>query len=225
VQELIVPGRFNGPPTSGNGGYTAGLVAGLLPPGPITVTLRRPPPLDSPMTITRPDAETAECHHAGDLVAVGQSASIEVDDPQLGLDELRTMLAEAAPYAGFTDHPFPTCFVCGPERAEGDGLRIFPGACPGGRTIATWRVPADVNPTIVWAALDCPGGWAIIGPGRPYVLGRVTVSVAGLPEPGDECLIAGESIGAEGRKGHVRSALYSPTGVLLAHAQATWISL
>ncbi|MEV4624044.1 hypothetical protein AB0J74_35700, partial [Asanoa sp. NPDC049573] len=32
-----------------------------------------------------------------------------------------------------TDHPFPTCYVCGPERA--DGLRIFPG--PVGDVVAT----------------------------------------------------------------------------------------
>ena len=42
---MIVPGRFNGPPDSGNGGYTCGLVAGLL--GEVAeVTLRLPPPLD-----------------------------------------------------------------------------------------------------------------------------------------------------------------------------------
>ena len=43
-------------------------------------------------------------------------------------------VAASATYPGFSAHPFPTCFVCGPERAEGDGLRLFPGRLPDGRT-------------------------------------------------------------------------------------------
>ena len=42
-------------------------------------------------------------------------------------------------YAGADDHPFPGCFVCGPDRAEGDGLRLFPGGLGPGRTACTWR--------------------------------------------------------------------------------------
>ena len=58
MSELIVPSRFCGPPTSGNGGWTAGALAALLTPHAdgewptIEVTLRQPPPLDQPMPVT-----------------------------------------------------------------------------------------------------------------------------------------------------------------------------
>src|ERR1700738_4467743 len=53
-----------------------------------------------------------------------------------------------------------------------DGLRSFPGPIADNTTAAPWTVPDDVSPAVIWAALDCPGGWAVIGAGRPAVLGR-----------------------------------------------------
>jgi len=41
TETLTVARRFCGPPTSGNGGYVSGLVAGLIG-GPATVTLKAP---------------------------------------------------------------------------------------------------------------------------------------------------------------------------------------
>src|SRR5699024_12059589 len=42
-----IPARYNGPDTSGNGGWVSGLVAGQLNSGgPATVMLKLPPPLD-----------------------------------------------------------------------------------------------------------------------------------------------------------------------------------
>ncbi|MBB5871808.1 hypothetical protein F4553_005187 [Allocatelliglobosispora scoriae] len=219
-RKLIVTGRFNGPPTSGNGGYTAGLLAGELPSGPATVTLRLPPPLDTPMVVVQAEPGKVEMRDGDAVVATGKAATEPLDAAPAFADP-----AAAGPYAGFTDHPFPTCYVCGPDRAAGDGLRIFPGRIPDGRTAASWHVPGDVNATTIWAALDCPGGWALIAPGRPYVLGRISVAINVLPRPGEECVIIGETVGTQGRKGFVRSALYTPTGVLLAHSNATWISV
>lgn len=215
---MIVEARFNGPPGSGNGGYSAGLL-GTVIDGPATVTLRKPPPLDVPYDV-RPDPSAegglaAYCD--GELImsaapAAGRPVGPAWADP-----------ATAGEYRGFTDHPFPTCYVCGPERT--DGLGIFPGALPDGRTAALWRVPDDVTPVTVWAALDCPGGWAIIAPGRPYVLGRITVAVDGVPSPGDECVVVGECTAVEGRKGFVRSGLYAPDGRPVAAAEAVWIAV
>lgn len=220
MSELIVAGRFNGPPTSGNGGYTAGLLAAELPPGPVTVTLRFPPPLDTRMAVVHPDQNTAELHDGKTVIATARVETEVLDSAPALADP-----TGADPYAGFAEHPFPTCYVCGPERAVGDGLRIFPGRLPDGRTVAPWLVPGDVNATTVWSALDCPGGWALIVPGRPYVLGRITVSIGALPTPGEECLVMGDTTGTQRRKGFARSALYTPTGVLLAHSVATWISV
>lgn len=137
--------------------------------------------------------------------------------------DLPAARAASAAYPGLVDHPFPGCYVCGPNRA--DGLRIFPGRLPDGRTAAPFRVPASVTTATVWAALDCPGGWAVIAPGRPYVLGRIAAVVAALPEPGDECVVTGVMVGGEGRKALVHTSLYAPDGALLAWARATWIAV
>src|SRR5262249_21151245 len=128
-------------------------------------------------------------------------------------------------YLGFHGHPFPTCFVCGPQRAVGDGLRLFPGRLPDGRTATPWTVPDDVSREIVWASLDCPGGWATWLEARPYVLGQLAAKVDEVPEPGSSCVVMGELIGEEGRLAYVRTTLYSPTGDILGRARATWVAL
>ena len=54
VTPSIVPARFNGPPHSGNGGWTSGALAALLAPAPgraVQVRLSAPPPLDVPLDV------------------------------------------------------------------------------------------------------------------------------------------------------------------------------
>jgi hypothetical protein len=131
----------------------------------------------------------------------------------------------AASYPGFAHHPFPTCFVCGPDRAPGDGLRLFPGRLARGRTAAPFIAPADITPLMLWAVLDCPGGWAAPQDTRPYVMGRITARVVALPNPGDECVIVGQLDTEDGRKAGVRTTAYAPNGGVLAHARATWLAL
>ncbi|MEU2663286.1 hypothetical protein [Micromonospora sp. NPDC007220] len=214
---MIIESRFNGPPGSGNGGWSAGVLAGAAGPGPVEVTLRRPPPLETPLTLV--DGEVRDPQ--GNLVAQVRPT----EDPRAVVPpvDLPAARAASAAYPGLVDHPFPGCYVCGPDRA--DGLRIFPGRLPDGRTAAPFRVPASVTTATVWAALDCPGGWAVIAPGRPYVLGRIAAVVAALPEPGDECVVTGVMVGGEGRKALVHTSLYGPDGALLAWARATWIAV
>ena len=110
------------------------------------------------------------------------------------------------------------------EAVRADGLRVFPGPVAGG-VAAPFLVPATVDRETVWAALDCPGGWSVISPGRPYVLGRMAAVVSALPAPGDECVVVGTCEELDGRKAAVRTAIYSPDGGLLAHARATWIAI
>ncbi|SCL64693.1 hypothetical protein [Micromonospora peucetia] len=215
---MIIESRFNGPPGSGNGGWSAGVFAvGSGAPGPVEVTLRRPPPLEIPLTLV--DGEVRD--PAGLVVAQVRPT----EDPHAVVPpvDLPAARAASAAYAGLVDHPFPGCYVCGPDRV--DGLRIFPGRLPDGRTAAPFRVPGSVTMPTVWAALDCPGGWAVIAPGRPYVLGRIAAVVAALPEPGDECVVTGVMVGGEGRKALVHTSLYAPDGTLLASARATWIAV
>ena len=64
---LTIPSRFNGPAGVGNGGYVCGRIAAYVD-GPATVTLRRPPPLDTSMKVER-DSDGSVCvRHDGTLI-------------------------------------------------------------------------------------------------------------------------------------------------------------
>ncbi|TDC59494.1 hypothetical protein E1258_17785 [Micromonospora sp. KC207] len=215
---MIIPAKFNGPPGSGNGGWCAGVFAAASGLGGVVeVTLRQPPPLETPLALDGGEVRDPD----GGLIAQVRGVD-EVPQvvPPVDADTAR---AASAAYPGLVDHPFPGCFVCGPDRT--DGLRIFPGRLPDGRTAAPFTAPAEVSTATVWAALDCPGGWAVIGPGRPYVLGRIAAVLDGLPAPGDECVVIGVADGTWGRKAVVRTSLYAPDGRLLGRAVAAWIAL
>ncbi|WP_327637638.1 hypothetical protein OHB24_04365 [Kribbella sp. NBC_00482] len=222
--------RFQGPERSGNGGYVAGLVgtalAADLGPGSVPkVTLRMPPPLEKDLELgagrlTDGDALVAE--------AVPVDSEFLADatiDPVLP-EEARA--AETA-YRGLHDHPFPTCFVCGP--ANQNGLRLKPGPIDGGRTACTWTPAADlatdglVDEVFLWAALDCPGGWTIDLEGRPSVLGQLTACIDARPEAGEECVALGRYLGEDGRKTFTASTLYDADGRVLARAKHTWITV
>lgn len=233
---MIIDPRYNGPPGSANGGYAAGLVAAALGAGRTgcVVMLRTPPPLATPLR------EAQGRVYAGEQL-IAEAEPVEVTGEPPAPVGYEAAVAAAAAYPGFTHHPFPTCFVCGPERATGDGLRIFPGPADAGhgdtghgdtstahtlrRTAAPWLVPDDVSPLLMWAALDCPGGWAVIAPDRTYLLGRLAAVVAQVPAPGTRCVAVGELVAAAGRKAQVRTAVYAADGTVpLAHAEATWIT-
>lgn len=218
--KVIIGSRFNGPPGTGNGGYSAGAFAASRPAGPdraVEVTLRQPPPLEVPLSVD--DGEVRD--PSGGLVA--EVREIEPFTARVPAVSLAEAERAAASYPGFADHPFPTCYVCGPQRT--DGLRIFPGPTGDGRTAAPFLVPADVDRPAVWATLDCPGGWSIITPGRPYVMGRMAAVVTSVPEPGVRCVVVGATVEVSGRKALVNSTLYGPSGDPLAYARATWIAI
>ncbi|MET8279386.1 hypothetical protein [Micromonospora sp. NPDC005174] len=213
---MRIESRYNGPTGSGNGGWSAGLFAAAAGPGPVEVTLRRPPPLETTLTLV--DGEVRD--PSGELVA--EVRPTDVVDAVVPPVDAETAAEAATRYPGFAAHPYPGCFVCGPRRT--DGLRIFPGRLPDGRTAAPFRVPEEVGDATVWAALDCPGGWTVLASDRPYLLGRIAAVVTARPAPGDECVVTGALIGVDGRKALVHTSLYGPGGALLGAARATWIA-
>ena len=217
---MRIPARFNGPPGSANGGYTCGLVAGLLS-GEAEVTLRVPPPLERELEVVRANGRV-ELRDEQTLVAEGRRTSVEVDVPP----PVSVAEAEAAStrYAGFAHHAYPTCFTCGPKRE--DGLGIYAGAVAGrhGVVAATWTPAAEPAPEVVWAALDCPSGWAVDDFQREGVLlGRMAARVDRLPVPGEPHVVLGWRIGEEGRKRYAGSALLTADGEVLARSRSTWI--
>lgn len=212
---MLIAARYNGPPGSANGGYACGLVAAAT--GASQVTLRTPPPLDTPLDV-RDDGV-----YAGDvLVATAGEASVEVDPPPFpGYDAAR---AAEVRYDGLHDHPFPTCFVCGPARD--DGLRLRPGRIEEHVVATTWT-PDEVAAEYVWAALDCPGAWALLQTDdAPIVLGRLAVRIDAMPVKGRPYVVVGwRRAPREGRKHFADTALYDAAGTLLAAGTSTWIAL
>ena len=53
---------------------------------------------------------------------------------------------------------------------------------------------------LVWAALDCPGGWAADLPGRPMVLGRMALQRYDPLAVGEPHVVTGQVLATEGRK-------------------------
>ena len=213
--EILIDRRYNGPPGSGNGGYTCGVLAAYVGE-PAEVTLRSPPPLDTAMRFDGErlwDGET--------LVAEARPAELELDPPApITFDAARRASAR---YPGFEQHDYPTCFVCGPARD--DGLGLFTGPVDGtGVFAAPWQVPDDVSRVLVWAALDCPGAIGVGWDGRgDWLLGRMSARVDAVPQPRDECVVVAWPLGRDGRKGFAGTALYRGDE-LLALARQTWLA-
>jgi hypothetical protein len=218
--EIVIDRHFRGPTESGNGGYTCGLVAGFVD-GTAEVTLRVPPPLERPLRVER-DGDRVRVLDGGTLVAEAKPAIVEVEPPEPPSFE---EAGGAALPDGDQDSPFPECFVCGPHREPGDGLRIFAGPLRDGVVAAPW-VPAEpyTGPEFVWAALDCPGAYACgFGERGVLVLGRLAARVDALPRAGEQCVVVAWPLGDEGRKAYAGTALYGDGGRVLGVARATWI--
>lgn len=207
--------RFNGPADSANGGITCGLLAAHLDAPVVQVTLRKPPPLDTDLRV-----EDGRLYDGDVLVAEAEPGTIDVTPPPpVGV---AAAAAAEASYGGLVNHPFPRCFVCGTERTDGLGLKAGP---VGDGLVATVWTPAESSKVMVWAALDCPGGWSTDIAGRPMVLGRMACRIDALPAAGQPHVVQGWLLGGEGRKVLTGSALYDAGGRVLAVAQATWIAL
>jgi hypothetical protein len=219
---IVIPHRYRGPADSGNGGYVCGRLARVVDADAVEVTLRSPPPLDRALEIVASRGRVLL--RDGDL-CVAEAVAAELDlhvPPAVSWDEAA---AASAGYAGFVEHAFPECFVCGPEREPGDGLRVFAGPVAGadGVVAAPW-LAREVAPEIVWAAIDCPGAFAVGFSARgETVLGRMSAHVARLPSEGERCVSVGWPLGAEGRKLFAGTALFSEAGEVLATARQTWI--
>jgi hypothetical protein len=233
-EPLTIPSRFNGPPSSANGGYTSGRVAELVGTEEVAVSLRLPPPLERPLEVVR-DGERVELQDAdGTTVAEGVPETLGLDVP----DAVSPAEAAAASASGeehwAARHPFRTCVVCGPDRAPHDGMRVFPGQLRDGLFAAPWTPDeslgdgnGEVRPECVWAALDCPTSAPVanFGEGPPVVLAWLTARLASSVRVGEEHALVSWPLAVEGRKRHSACALFDSEGRLLCASRALWVQL
>lgn len=228
-QTISVPGRFNGPLNSGQGGYTAGLVAEFVDQ-PAEVTLRSPVPLEAPLDVVTQEDGSVQVLEGETVVAEGRSMpELEVEVPApVGADEARDA---ASRYRGIPDGLFGHCFVCG--RGRDDALGVFAGTVEGRELVASpWTPPewtadssGEVLPEFVWAVLDCPTyfGSYLDGELNDAVLGRMAVRIDAPVIAGDRHVVIAWPIEIDGRKRHAGAAVLSGEGVPLAVARALMI--
>lgn len=232
-QTLRIDARYNGPPDSANGGYACGLVAATIGDS-VKVRLHQPPPLNTSLQLV--SLSTAGNHswqllHEEKLIATAVPTQLHVHVPTAP-DYLHALDASVR-YVGHQHHPFATCFVCGPKRSTGDGLRIFPGSIANTNIVAAPWMPhrglddgrGKVRPEFIWSALDCPGYFASMREARVALLGELAVHIDRSVHIDEPCVIVGWPILIEGRKHKVGTALFDEEGECCAVGQATWIEL
>lgn len=202
------------------------------------------PPLDKQLDVVATDDGSWELRDGATVVATGRPAGLELTRlEKASFDEASAaeLLTPVKPH----EHPLPTCFVCGPARAQGDGLRIFAGPLvrqSGNASAvfaATWTpertLTAEdglVAPEFLWSALDCPTGYASSHDREsgsfdrtPILLGRMSAQIESRPRPGERCVITAWEAGRDGRKRVAEAAAHDEAGTLLAVARATWIAV
>ena len=226
MSTLSIAPRFCGPPGCANGGYLAGLLARHAG-GVVSVRLERPVPVDTPLELKQaPEGVLELCAH-GQRFARAEPASLLLTPP--AAPDYLAALEASRRYIGFQRHAFPACFVCGPERLRGDGLRVFAGSC-GQHVAAPWVPDASlgeadgkVAPQFMTAVLDCPGYFAARTDGVPMLLGQFTAHIDRRVHVDEPCVVVGWRLASSGRKYEVGTALYDEDGQACACARAVWI--
>ncbi len=243
MASIIIDKRYCGPPNSGNGGYVCGRLARHIAGG-AEITLRAPPPLDRQLDVAATNDGSWELRDGIAVVAIGRPAHVELARiEKASFDEAcaAELLTPIKPH----EHVLPTCFVCGPARAKGDGLRIFAGplARQSINTSAVLAATWTPDPTLaaedgfvatefLWSALDCPTGYASSHDRQsnrfdrtPILLGRMAARIEKRPRPGERCVITAWEAGRDNRKRLAEAAAFDEAGTLLAVARATWITV
>ncbi len=153
--------------------------------GPTAVRLRVPPPLETEMLV---EASENRARLLQGTIVIAEAQGAEIELSALTPPSFPEAVEAARSYLGFIRHSFPRCFVCGPKRTFGDGMRIFPGLIEARSIVAAPWIPdaslaersGTLAPEFIWAALDCPSGFAVL----PVPEGKTLVSENFVPALG-----------------------------------------
>src|SRR6266851_5274881 len=93
-------------------------------------------------------------------------------------------------------------------------LRLSPGPLAGrkGTVACTWMPCSAVSAELMWAVLDCPGGWTLDQVPAPWVLSRMTARIAAYPVPGETTVAVARGELQGERRARCLSALYRTNG-------------
>lgn len=222
--------RFNGPASSGHGGYACGILAQHIK-GTAEVTLLKPIPLEKDLNINENPDDSLQLLDGDTVIATVYKTEFDLSPPPP--PSYSEAVEASKKYIGFDEeYLYPDCFGCGRNRKHVDGLRIFPGRLSGKNMVAAPWIPQEmlgddsglIKDEFLWAALDCPGGIACVEDHiQPLLLGKFAVWIKERPKASQRCVVTGWPIAQEGRKHFAGTALYSEEGKLLAYGKAIWI--
>lgn len=245
-ETIVIPARFRGPPTSGNGGYVCGAFGDLLTHGnhactghrAAQVTLRSPIPLDTPMAVRRA-GEALAIHHGETLIAQARLVELVLEIPTPPtFDEAYAVRSHSPALARNASRHFPDkigfhplCFCCGAEHPD-DGLHVMAAPLREGSIVAAaWQTHArwgdaqgNLPPCFLWTALDCPGQFAFYAGGiRTGMLGQLAARIEHPVRAGERCVVTGWRIGVEGKRHYAGTAVFNEAGTLCAYGKAIWV--
>lgn len=234
--ELIIDARYNGPRGLGNGGYIAGALAAFVS-GDAEVRILKGFPLATPLAIQRHTDGSASCHLGDEELGRARPIALDLAVPPPPGPSAARAATERFRCIHVSDPR--GCYVCSPKRAPGDGLRLFCGPLsprePAAAVVAGVWTPEPilcdqlgrVAPEQVWAALDCPGAYAIaaLAPdaGR-QLLGTCAASLKRPLNAGESYILSSWQLAPpEGRKRFMGVAMHDVDGELMACARQIWI--
>lgn len=237
---LTIPAWAQGRTGLGQGGYTASRFE-LAVGQPLSIALKAPIPLETPMQVVEVGDHAWELRSGGDTImgAVPSPMSFARTESVNFADAI---VARGRSNANSEDHVAPHCRSCGTDEGS---MRIWPGALADGtnRVATDWTPPAwagdesgVVDVGMVWMALDCTSGF-FLGMSAPDADGNtrdaVTVQFAAqIVEPllvGEQYVSVGFdghwSGGWDGRKRGAGACVFDSSGQIVAQADSFWLSL
>jgi len=234
MTSITIPARFEGPPGTGQGGYTAARAIDEIG-GAATVAFRSPVPLDEALPLNQRSEDHWQLSNASGATVLditrwepvwASTATVSIADARAA----RERFAYTA-----DNHPAHHCFSCG---AQADSMHVHAGPLGDGRHATDWTIPdwatddtGVVDHAVAWAAVDCTAAWYVAGSADGRAGFTVQLAVEVLAP-----LIVGDTYAAvgwegdypavwDGRKRGACSALFDHSGTLVARSRSFWVAL
>lgn len=233
IGEPIRVGRwFQGPADSGQGGWTAQRFAQHVP-GPITIAIRAPIPLDTDLRVIGGDGQWELIDEYGVTYLIGEPwEPVFADTEPVPISVARRTREGFGDYV--PEHPVPHCFSCGVQH---DSMNVHAAPLGDDRVATDWTVPGwavrpdgAVDAGALWAALDCCTAWWVGYSRRPRVAFTVQYAVEEIVplQPSTTYSLVGwagdHDPEWQGRKRHGASAAFDGAGRCVARSVSLWVA-